>query len=148
MPIAMSVGVRVVLDTNVVVAGLLWQGSPQRIVQQAMDGMLALVTSPALLAESEGILHRRKFAVQIAKQPLSIEALVLRYAELARIVHPVSIIPVILNDPDDDYVLACALAAQADLIVSGDTDLLTLQEYQGIRIVDAATAMALLEQLR
>ena len=137
---------RIVLDTNAAVSGLLWQGPPQRIMQQSMDGKLALVTSPALLAELEGILHRPKFARQIAKQPLSIAGLVLRYGELALIVHPSSIAPVIHHDPTDDQVLACALAAQVDLIVTGDTDLLSLQEYQGIRIVNPATAIALIEQ--
>ncbi len=46
------------------------------------------------------------------------------------------------RDPDDDHVLACALAAQADLIVSGDRDLLTLREYQGMPILSTADAMA------
>ncbi len=100
-----------------------------------------LATSPALLSELEGILHRSKFARQIAKQPLSIQALLLRYAELARVVMPAVIPPVILNDPDDDQVLACALAAKAQLIVSGDSDLLSLGEYQGIRIAGPAAAL-------
>lgn len=52
---------------------------------------------------------------------------------------------VIARDPDDDHVLACALAAQADLIVSGDRDLLDLGEYQGIRIVKLARAVQLME---
>jgi putative PIN family toxin of toxin-antitoxin system len=135
--------VRVVLDTNVVVAGLLWQGPPQQIVQRAMDDELALVTSPALLAELDGVLRRRKFAAQIARQPLSVQALVLRYAELARVVIPAPIAAVILRDPDDDRGLVCALCAKVDLIVSGDTDLLDLGEYQGIRIVRPAAALAM-----
>ena len=52
---------------------------------------------------------------------------------------PASIAPTILDDPDDDAVLATALAGGADLIVSGDVHLLALSRYQGIRIVDAAT---------
>jgi putative PIN family toxin of toxin-antitoxin system len=45
------------------------------------------------------------------------------------------------RDADDDAVLACALAAQADLIVSGDADLLVLKQFQGIRIMTAAQAV-------
>ena len=78
---------------------------------------------------------------RIAKQSLSIAGLVLRYAELAQLVRPASIAAVVLRDPDDDHVLACALAANADLIVSGDGDLLALKEYQGISIVTAAEAL-------
>ncbi len=47
----------------------------------------------------------------------------------------------VCRDPDDDAVLACALAAHADLIVSGDDDLLTLKEFQHIPIISAAQAM-------
>ncbi|MGH8567484.1 MAG: putative toxin-antitoxin system toxin component, PIN family [Gammaproteobacteria bacterium] len=122
-------------------AGLLWQGPPQEILLRAMEGKVMLATSPALLSELEGILHRSKFARQIAKQPLSIQALLLRYAELARVVMPAAIPPVILNDPDDDQVLACALAAKAQLIISGDSDLLSLGAYQGIRIAGPAAAL-------
>jgi uncharacterized protein len=50
------------------------------------------------------------------------------------------------GDIDDDAVIACALAAQADLIVSGDAHLLNLKHYQGMRIIDAAEAMRSLAQ--
>lgn len=100
-----------VLDTNVVAAELLWQGPPNQLVEAAFEGKIELATSPALLVELEGILPRAKFARQVAKQSLSVAGLVLRYAELAKLVHPASIVPVVLADPDDDHVLACALAA-------------------------------------
>ncbi len=132
---------RLVLDTNVVAAGFLWQGPPHRLVQRALDGAIDLAVSPALLVELEGILQRKKFAPRLAKQALSVAGLILRYAELAQLVQPASIAPVVLADPDDDHVLACALAAQADLIVSGDTHLLDLKTYQGIPIVGAAEAL-------
>lgn len=51
----------------------------------------------------------------------------------------------VCRDPDDDAVLACAKAASADLIISGDQDLLVLQAFEGIQIVTAAQA---LERLR
>lgn len=137
---------RLVLDTNVVAAGLLWEGPPNRLIEQALDGKIELATSPALLVELEGILQRAKFAPRLAKQPLSVAGLVLRYAELARLVHPKPIVPVVLRDPEDDDVLACALEAQANLIVSGDRDLLELREYQAIPIVTAAEALTHLPQ--
>ena len=54
---------------------------------------------------------------------------------------PASITPAIARDPDDDQVLACALSAQAELIVSGDHALLNLKTYHGIGIVDASEAL-------
>lgn len=48
------------------------------------------------------------------------------------------------GDTDDDHVIACAQAVQADLIVSGDADLLEIKEYESIRIVTPATAFTLI----
>ena len=68
------------------------------------------------------------------------------YLDIINLSEPIEISPV-ARDPDDDHVLACAYAAQADLIVTGDADLLTLQKYQKIRIVDAATAITLIKEI-
>ncbi|MDH5740882.1 MAG: PIN domain-containing protein [Nitrospira sp.] len=57
------------------------------------------------------------------------------YARLARLVNPQRVIRVVAEDPADDEVLACALAARAHYIVSGDTDLLRLRSYRGIPIL-------------
>ncbi len=70
---------------------------------------------------------------------MSVDQLVERYALLTTVVHPVAIVPTILDDPDDDQVLACALAAKAELIVSGDRHLLDLKER--LRVVTAAEAI-------
>lgn len=138
---------RLVLDTNTVVSGFLWQGPPHRLVQLALDGAIEIATSPALLDELAGILPRTKFTPRLALQSLTAEALVMRYAELAQLVRPALIEPVVLRDPHDDHVLACALAARADLIVSGDSDLLELGAYHDIPIVSAMQALDRLAQL-
>ncbi len=66
------------------------------------------------------------------------------YAALATIVVPVIIHPVTINDPSDDAILACALGAKAEIIVSGDRQLLDLKEHQGIRIITAVEAVRLI----
>ena len=63
------------------------------------------------------------------------------YQKLATTVTARKLAQQISRDADDDSVLACALAAQADLIVSGDADLLVLKQFHGIRIVTAAQAL-------
>jgi uncharacterized protein len=133
-----------VLDTNIVASGLLWNGTPARLLDAAQADEVALFTSRTLLAELTRILRREKFNKAITASGLSLDALVLGYAELATPVIPVSITPVILDDPDDDHVLACALTAQVDFIVSGDHHLLDLKTYQNIRIVTASAALQLL----
>lgn len=129
---------RVVLDTNVVASGFLWGGVPRQLLHAAREKKLQLYTSTTLLLELTDILGRAKFARKLAAAQLSVDQLVERYALLATVVHPAAIHPIVLNDPDDDHVLACALAAKADYIVSGDRHLLDLKEHRGIQIVTVA----------
>jgi uncharacterized protein len=129
---------RAVADTNVVVSGLLWQGPPYRVLERARLGDIELFTSPSLLAELREVLSRRKLARRVELAGLEPSGLVLRYAALSRVIMPVGIIPTVADDPDDDEVLACALAARAEVIVSGDSHLLKLGEFRGIRILRAS----------
>lgn len=133
---------RVVLDTNVVASGLLWDGVPARLIDAGKSARIELSTSRVLLAELTRILRRPKFAKIIGAGDITVDDLVLGYAEIAVEVIPARMNPVITADPDDDHVLACALAAQADLIVSGDSDLLNLKRYQNIDIVTAGDALS------
>jgi putative PIN family toxin of toxin-antitoxin system len=133
--------VRLVLDTNTVVSGLLWQGLPGKLIDAAQEKSVSLYTSAPLLAELRGVLERAKFARQLESRGLDVVTIFDGFAALASIVAPAIITPAVANDPTDDSVLACALAAQADLIVSGDTHLLGLKTYHGIRIVTAAEAL-------
>jgi hypothetical protein len=104
-----------------------------------------LCTSRILLAELARILRRAKFAKAVSATGLSVDDLVMGYAELATLVTPTPIPPTILRDPDDDHVLACALAAAADLIVSGDKKhLLAIKSYKNIPIITAAEAVGAL----
>jgi uncharacterized protein len=129
---------RVVADTNTVVSGLFWPGSPRLVLDAARQGRLTLFTTAALLLELENVLKRDKFSSRLALVAMTPRELVLGYAALSTVVHPATIPPRIQADPDDDEVLACAVAAQADLIVSGDRHLLVLNQFQGIKIVRAA----------
>lgn len=131
---------RLVLDTNTVVSGLLWDNEPSRLIDEGLQGRVELFTSQALLLELGDVLPRRKLAQRVAASGLSVAQLVARYAVLAQSVLPADISR-IATDPDDDQVLACALAARADLIVSGDADLLNLKAYQGMPIVTVAEAL-------
>lgn len=132
---------RLVLDTNTVVSGLLWQGLPGKLIDAAQEKSVSLYTSALLLAELRGVLERAKFARQLESRGLDVVTIFDGFAALASIVTPAIITPTVANDPADDSVLACALAAQADLIVSGDTHLLGLKTYHGIPIVTAAEAL-------
>ncbi len=82
---------RLVLDTNIVASGLLWNGTPARIIDAAQAGAVEIYTSRVLLSELTRILKREKFAQVVAASGLDIEGLVLGYAALALIVEPLPI---------------------------------------------------------
>ena len=138
---------RLVLDTNTVISGLLWKGPPHVLLTAAReDPNILLHSSPRLLAELADVLGRRKLGAAVSAGGESPEALFQRFLLVVNIVVPAPIAPVVVADPDDDHVLACAVAAGVDLIVSGDSDLLDLKAYQGIPIVTAAEALTRLPQ--
>ncbi len=89
---------------------------------------------------------RPKFAGILTRLRLSPETLLAELLQLAEIVIPNPLPAPVSRDPDDDAVLALAVAAQVDLIVSGDDDLLDLHEYQGIPIVTATEALKIVNQ--
>lgn len=133
---------RVVPDTNVVVSGLLWRGAPRRVLDAARDGIIELYTSLDLLEELEDVLSRDKFAKRLEATGVTVRDLINGYSALATVIESNKIEPVILQDPDDDVVLACALTANCEIIVSGDDDLLGLKQYKEIRILTAVELLA------
>lgn len=134
---------RLVLDSNVAIAGLLWNGPPRLLLDLAINGDVVLFSSPALIDELAHALNYPKFSQRIAAHCATTpSALTVRYSALVTLVTPSEVPRVVEDDADDDQVLACALAANADLIVSGDKHLLSLGgAYQGIRIVTPAEAI-------
>ena len=130
---------RVVADTNVLVSAFLWTGPPHRLLTAAERGRLTLYTSPVLIEELADVLARRKFAPRLRALEVTVEELVVGYLKLARLLVPQPIPPVIKEDPEDDHVLACALAAQASYLVTGDPHLLHLTSYRTVPIVSPRT---------
>ena len=129
---------RVVADTNTIISGLLWNGAPRYVLDYARADKIVLFTSKALLAELETVLQREKFLSRLELAGTTPRELLIGYASLAVIVEPDEIKQIIIADPDDNEVLACAVKAKAEIIVSGDGHLLELSEYQGIRILKSS----------
>lgn len=119
---------KLVLDTNVLVAALVADGLCRDLVRRRVRAH-TLCTSEALLRELAATL-RRKFRVNATDVPWLEE-----YRARALVVSPAPLPKPVCRDPDDDLVLATAVAAQAEYIVTGDEDLLVLKAYAGISIV-------------
>lgn len=133
---------RLVADTNIVVSALLWQGPPHRLFRAIETEEISFHASRALIDELADVLARRKLARAVRASGKSVSTLVAEYECLVQLVGPRVLRRSTGRDPDDEAVIACALAARAELIVSGDQDLLVLKAYQSIRIVSAAEALA------
>lgn len=148
MPTGASSVVRLVLDTNVVISGLLWRGAPGQLIDEAQNGRITLFSSVDLLLELRGVLSRPKFAHVVERSGVTVEELFEGYASLAELVAPAPIEIPASRDPDDDRVLAAAVVAEADMIVSGDADLVDLGTYCDIRIVTARSALEAIRAIR
>ncbi|MHB8252403.1 MAG: putative toxin-antitoxin system toxin component, PIN family [Acidiferrobacter sp.] len=138
---------RIVIDTNVLLSGLLWYGTPHILFNQVRGGTVELVMSQTLLEEFNETITRRKFATILQRTTRTPERILNELQALAEMVIAPPLPQPVCRDPDDDAVLACALAAQADLVVSGDADLLVLEQFQGMRIVTASQAVNIIATL-
>jgi uncharacterized protein len=124
----------VVFDSNVYISGLVFsRGNPRALLQMATDGDLQVAVSDFILQEVNRVL-REKFHLSSADLQEAEELI----AACTQRVFPTERLEVIVEDPDDDRILECAVAAGADVIVSGDKDLLRLGIFRGIRIVSPA----------
>jgi putative PIN family toxin of toxin-antitoxin system len=134
--------VKLVVDTNTLLSGSLWDGPSAQLLDAVGRGQAVLVMSPDLLAEFAEVVSRPKFAPRILARHTTpadlVEKLLL---EITLISPPPMALPTDLRDPKDLPVLACAVAADTDAVVSGDKDLLTLREFQGIPIINAREAL-------
>ena len=137
---------RFVLDTNLLVSGVIASGSPRRLIEGAKAGEFELCSSEALLAELLDVLSREKFAQRLAQAGLTPQGIVDDLRRLAVMVSPTAVPRVVPTDPDDDEVIAAAVAGRVDFIASGDKrDLLPMGSHQGIAIVTAREAVERLE---
>ena len=137
---------RLVLDTNLLVSGVIASGLPRRLVDAAKAGEFELCTSEVLLAELLTVLSRDKFTARLNQAGVTPQAIVDDLRRLAVVVAPTDVPRVVPTDPDDDHVIAAAITGQADLIASGDKrDLLPMGGFQGIPIVTAKEAIERLE---
>jgi uncharacterized protein len=134
--------VRLVLDTNTVLSALLWRGTPYRPLEAIRKQYphLQLYSSPVLLEELTDVIARPAFLHRLSAIGKTVRQVLADYIETVELVEPIEI-PQVVRDPDDNHVLACALAAKAEIVVSGDKDLLDLARYRGIPILTTAEAL-------
>jgi len=131
--------VRVVCDTNVLIAALVADGLCRDIVKRRLP-RVDLFVSLELLRELDRTL-RGKFGAAAATLPF-----LKVYRERAQLVTPDRLPAPVCRDPDDEVVIATAIAARADVILTGDDDLLVLRRHGPIRILSPRQFVELLDR--
>jgi putative PIN family toxin of toxin-antitoxin system len=128
---------KIVLDTNIFVSGWLWGGIPARLFKFARTHQIIICASEPILTELENTFSKPKLQRKLQSLGFTANSLMSGTRELVEIysISPLNLSE--LRDANDNMVLATAVAAEAEAIVTGDLDLLVLREYQGIVIVTA-----------
>jgi len=132
--------IRAVLDTNVIISALFWNGNPSRILDKGFESKFIIVTSGAIINEIERVLLEK---FKLLPQDISEfhEIFISRFEVINPQIRIASAVP---RDPTDDKIVECAVDGSASFIVTGDNDLLTLKQYKDIAIITPSAFIKLI----
>ena len=122
---------KVIVDTNAFVSGIIWSGKPAQIVSKWRSGEFELILSEELLAEYVEVIERLSKEPQLGSHW---QDTLIKKATFVSVTQTVDV----CRDPDDNFILALGLASRADYLITGDKDILTISDFP-IRIVSPAT---------
>jgi uncharacterized protein len=126
---------RVVIDTNVWLSALLWVGQPNLIIQRIEMQQVQAISSVEILTELTDILQKAKLQKRLNQLKLSADEVTIIAKRLMTLVVIEAILIPELRDPKDQMVIATAIAGDAQIIISGDRDLLVLHPFSNIAIL-------------
>lgn len=131
----------VVFDANVIISGLRFGGNERVILDYGREGKIVVRLSHSILEEVRDVLPR-KFNYSPAAAQAEIDAL----RQWVNLVEPTVAVEGVARDDDDNHILACCLEVAADYLITGDRDLLVLNEFRGTIIVNGATFLRIYEE--
>lgn len=130
---------RVVIDTNVIVSGLISpHGSPAQIITHWLGGAFTLLFNAAMLDELDDVLHRAWLKERLAHVPNKTTEFLTAVSFLGEEITGYTNVSGQIRDPFDEMFLICSQLGQADFLVTGDQDLLSLDTFYQTRIVTPA----------
>lgn len=137
--------IRAVLDTNVIVSGVIKaEGPPGRVLAAWFEGRFTVVTAAPLLAEVARVPAYPKIARRYHLSRQAAEAVVATLTVLSDLVELQQVAWRVGRDPIDELFLVCAVQGRADYLVTGDHDLLMLKAFQGVEVISAEAFLRLL----
>ena len=134
---------RAVLDTNVLISGVIATGVPHKLLVEGFNHEYQIVVSVETLTEFRDTLLKYPERFQMDEDDVQKEVKTIRY--FAEFVAPQEDITAVEDDPDDDKFLEAAVAGDVEYLVSGDQHLLSLDSFRGIDIVEPRTFYELLD---
>ncbi len=132
---------KAVIDTNVIVSGMVFGGIPAEIMRRASSQDIKMITCEQLLIELGEVLRRPKLRLS-EEDTCTILDLIRDFSSIVLIAGPC---PKIALDPDDDIVLECAKSSLAEYIITGDAHLLQLRVYHWILIITPSQFLSIKE---
>ena len=135
--------IKVVVDTNIVISALLFGGTPGKLITLWKSGRIQPFVSNQIINEYLRVLAYPKFTLSEAEINYILYKEILPYFEVVEI--KVGKI-IIQEDPADDMFIRCALSGKADIIISGDSHLLSLKSYQKVKILTPFQVLKELEE--
>jgi putative PIN family toxin of toxin-antitoxin system len=121
-----------VLDTNVYISAILFRGKPRQILESVLRGELRVFISEPIVEELRGVLRRPKFGFSVE----AVQTIITEVLGFANFVQPSRQLDVVIEDPDDNRILECAIEAGAVYLITGDMHLLNLRNYRGVKVVN------------
>ncbi len=122
---------RIVLDTNIFISALGWEGKPREIFRRVLDGEFGLIISQSQIEELERVLAYPKFKFT-EEQKSRFLTIIFEIAEVVKTSHKIDIIK---DDPTDNIILESAVENNASFIVSGDEHLLKIKQFGKVKIL-------------
>lgn len=123
-----------VLDTNTYISGILFKGTPRKILELIIEGKIQSFVSEEIIQEIYTVLSRQKFRLPAER----VHFIISEIESVSRVVFPSLQLKIVDRDPADNKILGCATEVNADVIISGDKHLLEIDRFQGIEIVNAS----------
>ncbi len=130
---------RIVADTNVLLASIFWNGAPYRVLRTVLDGKHELLITRYILDELERTLTNPKDKFNVDADEA--KEMLYTFIAVATKISPEEI-QAISRDPKDNPILACAISGRAKAIITRDKDLLVLKEYKGIEMLTPEAFLA------
>jgi uncharacterized protein len=137
---------KVVLDTNVLVSATFWYGDSDKIIKLAEEKKIEIVLSKDILEEFSRVLNYDEIQEKVRGKNLEIRNSFQKIVEIATIVEPEEKVNIIKDDPSDNTFLEVAKAGKADCIVSKDSHLLKLKQFENVEILTPKDFLVLMNK--